>query len=57
MTDIVGSILVGVGLVTLWATLNGIGIWFEGKWESYRYAKLKDKNLKFITHLLRTHKR
>lgn len=56
MTDIVGSILVGVGLVTLWATLNGIGIWFEGKWESYRYAKLKDKNLKFITHLLRTHK-
>lgn len=57
MTDIVGSILVGVGLVTVWVILNWIGIWFEGKWESYRYAKWNDKNLKFITHLLRRHRR
>lgn len=57
MTDIIGSILIGIAIVAIWATIHGLGLWFEGKWESYRYAKWKDKDLKFITHLLRRHKR
>ena len=57
MTDIIGSILIGVALVAVWATIHGLGLWFEGKWESYWYAKLNDKNIKFLTHLLRRHKR
>ena len=57
MTDIIGSILIGVALVMVWATIHGFGIWFESKLESYRYAKWNDKDIKFITHLLRRHKR
>lgn len=57
MMDIVASILIGVSLVAVWAMIHGLGLWFEGKWESYRYAKWNDKDLKFITHLLRRHKR
>jgi len=57
MTDIVASILIGVSLVLLWAAVTGVTNWFGGKWESYRYAKWNDKDLGFITHLLRRHKR
>jgi hypothetical protein len=57
MTDIIGSILIGVALVMVWATIHGFGIWFESKRESYRYAKWNDKDIKFITHILRRHKR
>lgn len=57
MTDIIGSILIGVALVAVWAMIHGLGLWFEGKRESYRYAKWNDKDLKFITHLLRRHRR
>ena len=57
MTDIIGSILIGVALVLVWAGLHGFGNWFESKRESYRYAKWNDKDIKFITHLLRRHKR
>ena len=57
MMDIVGSILIGVSLVALWAAIHGGINWFYGKLESYRYAKWNDKDIKFITHLLRRHKR
>ena len=57
MTDIIGSILIGITLVAIWAGVTGGTNWMYGKWESYRYAKWNDKNLKFITHLLRRHKR
>lgn len=57
MTDIVGSILIGISLVAVWALVTGVSNWFGTKIESYRYAKWKDKDLKFITHLLRRHKR
>ena len=57
MMDIVGSIIIGVSLVALWAAVTGVTNWFGAKWESYRYAKWNDKNLGFITHLLRRHKR
>lgn len=57
MTDIIASILIGVSLVLLWAAVTGVTNWFSGKWESYRYAKWNDKDLGFITHLLRRHKR
>ena len=57
MTDIVGSILIGVSFVALWAAVSGITNWVYGKWESYRYAKWNDKNLGFITHVLRRKKR
>lgn len=57
MMDIVASILIGVALVMAWAGLHGLGLWFGGKRESYRYAKWNDKDIKFITHLLRRHKR
>lgn len=57
MMDIVASILIGVSLVALWAAVTGVTNWFGGKWESYRYAKWNDKDLGFITHLLRRHKR
>lgn len=57
MMDIVGSIIIGVSLVAVWATIHGGINWFGAKWESYRYAKWNDKDLGFITHLLRRHKR
>lgn len=57
MTDIVGSILIGVLFVALWAAVTGITNWAYGKWESYRYAKWHDKDLSFITHVLRRKKR
>lgn len=57
MTDIIASILIGVSLVLLWAAVTGVTNWFGGKWESYRYAKWNDKDLGFITHILRRHKR
>jgi len=57
MTDIIGSILIGVSLVVLWATITGVINWFGGKVESYHHAKFNDKDLTFITHLLRRHKR
>ena len=57
MMDIVASILIGVSLVALWAAVTGVTNWFGAKWESYRYAKWNDKDIKFITHLLRRHKR
>jgi len=57
MTDIVASILIGVSLVAVWATIHGGINWVGSKVESYRYAKWNDKDLKFITHLLRRHKR
>ncbi len=55
--DIVASILIGVSLVALWAAVTGVTNWFGAKWESYRYAKWNDKDLSFITHILRRHKR
>jgi len=57
MTDIVASILIGVSLVAVWAIIHGGINWVGSKVESYRYAKWNDKDLKFITHLLRRHKR
>lgn len=57
MMDIVGSIIIGVSLVAVWATIHGGINWFGGKWESYRYEKWKNKDLSFITHILRRHKR
>lgn len=57
MMDIVASILIGVSLVALWAAVTGVTNWFGAKWESYRYAKWNDKDLSFITHILRRHKR
>lgn len=57
MTDIIGSILIGVALVLVWAGVTGVTNWVYGKLESYRYAKWNDKDLKFITHILRRHRR
>lgn len=57
MTDIIGSILIGVALVLVWAVVTGMWNWTYGKMESYRYAKWNDKDLKFIEHILRRHKR
>jgi len=57
MTDIIGSILIGVALVLVWAGVTGISNWVYGKWESYRYAKWNDKDIKFIEHILRRNKR
>ena len=57
MTDIIASILIGVSFVALWAAVTGITNWAYGKWESYRYAKWHDKDLSFITHVLRRKKR
>ena len=57
MMDIVGSILIGVSLVAVWAAIHGGINWFGGKMESYRYAKFNDKDIKFIQHILRRHKR
>ena len=57
MTDIIASILIGVSLVAVWAIIHGGINWVGSKVESYRYAKWNDKDLGFITHLLRRHKR
>lgn len=57
MTDIIGSILIGIALVVIWAGVTGGTNWVYGKLESYRYAKWNDKNLKFIEHILRRNKR
>ena len=57
MMDIVASILIGVSVVAVWATIMGGINWIGGKVESYHQAKFNDKNLKFITHILRRHKR
>ena len=57
MTDIVGSILIGVSFVALWATIHGGINWVGSKIESYWYAKRNDKDLSFITHVLRRYKR
>lgn len=57
MMDIVGSILIGISIVSVWYIFGSIWNWTCGKIESYRYAKWNDKDLKFITHLLRRHKR
>lgn len=57
MMDIVGSILIGVLVVAVWAAIHGSINWFGGKMESYSYAKFNDKEIKFIQHLLRRHKR
>lgn len=57
MTDIIGSIFIGIALVAIWAGVTGITNWFYGKLESYRYAKWNDKDLKFIEHILRRHRR
>lgn len=57
MTDIIGSILIGIALVLVWAVVTSISNWTYGKMESYRYAKWNDKDLKFIEHILRRHKR
>lgn len=57
MTDIVASILIGVSLVLVWAIIHGGINWVGSKIESYRYAKWNDKDLKFITHILRRNRR
>ena len=57
MTDIIASILIGVSLVAVWAIIHGGINWVGSKIESYRYAKWNDKDLKFITHILRRNKR
>lgn len=57
MTDIVASILIGVSLVAVWATIHGGINWVGSKIESYWYAKRNDKDLSFITHVLRRYKR
>ena len=57
MMDIVGSIIIGVSLVAVWATIHGGINWFGAKWESYRYAKWNDKDLGFIKHILRRNRR
>lgn len=57
MMDIVGSIIIGVSLVLVWAIIHGGINWMGSKIESYRYAKWNDKDLGFITHILRRHKR
>ena len=57
MMDIVGSIIIGVSLVALWAAVTGISNWFYGKLESYRYERWKNKNLGFIKHILRRNRR
>lgn len=57
MTDIIGSIFIGIALVLVWAGVTGITNWVYGKMESYRHAKWNDKDLKFITHILRRHRR
>jgi len=57
MTDIIGSILIGIALVLVWAVVTNISNWTYGKLESYRYAKWNDKDLKFIEHILRRYRR
>jgi xanthine/uracil/vitamin C permease (AzgA family) len=57
MMDIVGSIFIGIIIVTIWGTIMHAWLWFESKWESYRHAKWNDKNLNFIKHLMRRKRR
>lgn len=57
MMDIVGSIFIGIIIVTIWGTIMHTWLWFESKWESYRYEKWKNKDLSFITHILRRNRR
>ena len=56
MTNIVISIMLGVAVVGSWYLINVTLFWLSAKIESYRYAKIWNKNLTFIKHILRRHK-
>lgn len=57
MTDIIGSIIIGISLVAVWATIHGGMNWLGSKIESYRHAKYKNSALSFIQYILRRKKR
>lgn len=55
--DALISITIGIILVAIWYVVYSTVNWMGNSIESYRYAKWNDKDIKFITHLLRRHKR
>ena len=57
MTDIIGSIFIGISIVSVWYIFGTIWNWTYGKIESYRYERWKNKNLGLFEHAMRRKKR